>query len=122
VCNCLTCGSGEDRNYLIRVGGREWFFEWHHYCGPMVIHRRTWAEVTQPGERSPFWQAVQNWHEQGRRIDDAGFCVWEPTPEPQYVHLGGRNYAIVPDGMTPEQVLADFGAGPPSLTLSLPCP
>jgi hypothetical protein len=60
----------------IEAGGREWRFEMHPYCGPVIVHKRT-EEIlkNQPGPRSPFWDAVEAWDKQGRQVKD-GRCVY----------------------------------------------
>ncbi len=72
----LTGGPVQD----IYVNGKRYFFEWHPHFGPAVVRRTDGAEsVNQPGERSPFWNAVECWDRQGRRVED-GVAVWDAQP------------------------------------------
>lgn len=77
------------------ANGKPWTFEDHPYCGPNVVQAdgSTPADP-QPGQRSPFWRCVNLWIAQGRRRNSGGTCLWEPEPEPELFHLGGRNYAV----------------------------
>lgn len=71
-------------SYEIDSGGKRWFFEWNHYGGPTVLNRKTEDPiVTQPAENSSFWDAVQWWDQQGRRLKD-GLCVWNRHCEPVF--------------------------------------
>lgn len=74
--------------------GKAWRFEMHPYCGPAVQGDDGELAAKQPGESSPFWAAVNLWAQQGAAIGPDGFCAWQPEPEPNLVHLDGRNYAI----------------------------
>ena len=74
--------------------GKEWKFEMHPRFGPAVLDRRGEPVDDQPGPLSPFWAAVTLWAQQGGVIGADGFCAWQPEPEPDVVHLGGRNYAV----------------------------
>ncbi len=70
---CLWIGAPA---YEIYARGRCFYFEWHPHCGPTVINRLTGEPTAnQPGERSPFWDAVQRWHDQGKIVKD-GVAVW----------------------------------------------
>ncbi len=74
--------------------GKRYHFEWHHWFGPSVVNRRTWDVLDrQPGEKSPFWPAVEAWDRQGRRVKD-GVAAWnrEHAAEFELIHLGGRHY------------------------------
>ncbi len=83
---CLLTGGP---TYEIEADGKRWFFEWNWYAGPTVLNRNTHAPiVTQPGEKSPFWDAVVWWSRQGRRMKD-GLCVWNREREAVY----GKTYA-----------------------------
>ena len=83
---------GPDRK-IRDATGRVWKFEMHPRFGPIVLDRRGDPVDKQPGERSPFWTAVDLWAKQGGVIGADGFCAWKAEPEPDLVHLGGRNYA-----------------------------
>lgn len=65
----------------------------HPHSGPAVQDARGELADSQPGERSLFFQAVNLWARQGAVIGADGLCTWKPKPEPDLVHLGGRNYA-----------------------------
>lgn len=84
---------GPDRKIRDAVG-KEWKFEMHPRFGPIVLDRRGDTAADQPGARSPFWVAVQLWAKRGAAIGPDGLCTWAPEPEPELVHLGGRNYAL----------------------------
>jgi hypothetical protein len=85
--------------HTIIAGGRSFRFEMHPYCGPVSVGRDGGECKNQPGPRSKFWEAVGLWHEQGRRLDGEGRCVWEyppPLPPLKLIHMGGRNYLVAP--------------------------
>lgn len=85
---------GSDRR-IKDATGKVWRFEMNPYCGPAVQDDDGELAEKQPGERSLFFQAVNLWAQQGGVIGPDGFCTWAPAePEPDLVHLGGRNYAI----------------------------
>lgn len=80
--------------YFIEVGGHEYRFELHEYCGPIILNKNGDPAKGQPGERSPFWKAFEAWSKQGYRVN--GKCaVWEPIPEPRVEHIVGRHYRMV---------------------------
>jgi len=83
---------GPDRR-IKDANGKAWKFEMHPRFGPIVLDRRGKPAGDQPGSRSPFWSAVQLWAAQGAVIGPDGFCAWTPDPQPDLVHLGGKNYA-----------------------------
>ena len=83
---------GPDRR-IKDAAGHIWHFEMHPYCGPAVTNQKGDPSDKQPGPRSPFWQAVNQWAQQGCVIDADGLCQWTPDPDPELVHMGGRNYA-----------------------------
>lgn len=84
---------GPDRR-IKDAAGRIWHFEMHPHCGPAVTNQKGEPADRQPGHYSPFWQAVSLWAQQGGVVDATGLCQWTPEPEPELVHLGGRNYAV----------------------------
>lgn len=84
---------GPDRR-IKDATGKVWRFEMHPHSGPAVQDDDGELADKQPGERSPFWDAVTQWAQQGGVVDATGLCSWKPEPEPTLVHLGGRNYAI----------------------------
>ena len=74
---------GPDR-VILDARGRRWLFEDHPHCGPVVIGKKGDPLENQPPENSPFWEAVDHWYSQGKRIKEpiAGkaWCVWDrPT-------------------------------------------
>lgn len=84
---------GPDRR-IRDATGKVWRFEMHPYCGPGVQDDSGELADRQPGQRSPFWEAVNLWACQGAVIAHDGFCVWRPAKEPKTVHLGGGHYAL----------------------------
>ncbi len=61
----------------LSTNGRTWIFEDHHYCGPIVLTGKTHEPATvQPGEKSPFWPAVNAWYQQGKKTKQVGDRVW----------------------------------------------
>ena len=64
-------------DYYIIAGGRVWFFEDHPYCGPCVLDKRTKDPVkNQPDEKSPFWKAVTNWYQSGKKTKNVCGKIW----------------------------------------------
>lgn len=100
----------------IEVGGKTWAFCWDRWCGPVAMNKRTDSELkNQPGPRSPFWIAVQAWHDQGSKHKD-GKAIYEmPKPEPspreKAIHLAGNQYLVrhPEKGSDYEQVKAVVG-------------
>lgn len=86
---CITLG-GPDRSIVVK--GRTYRFEDHPSCGPALVGARGQILDNQPGERCPFWHAYGLWSKQGKRLDDAGLCVWEEPPEQKWLHMGGNHY------------------------------
>lgn len=85
---------GPDR--MIIVNGERYPFEMHPLFGPALLDKRTGdPRIRQPGPRSPFWMAVQQWDNQGQRLDDEGLCVWDYEPAPILNHLGGKNFEVL---------------------------
>lgn len=84
---------GPDRR-IKDATGRIWHFEMHPYCGPAVTNQRGDPANKQPGPRSPFWDAVTQWAQQGGVVDATGLCQWTPETKPDLVHLGGHHYAM----------------------------
>lgn len=93
---CLLVG-GPDR-FIIDRRGKRWRFEDHPQMGPMLLTPKKGLECDkQPPERSPYWEAVQCWYDQGKRIGDDDLCIWEPKKEPKLRHIGGRHYEVLPE-------------------------
>lgn len=65
----------------LSCAGKQWVFEDHPYCGPVVLTPKTREPAeTQPAEGSPFWQHVNAWYAQGKRtkeVDGKAWCVYE---------------------------------------------
>lgn len=65
----------------ISCAGKQWVFEDHPYCGPVVLTPKTRdPSENQPAESSPFWQHVNAWYAQGKRtkeVDGKAWCVYE---------------------------------------------
>lgn len=59
--------AGPER-FIIDRRNNKWRFEDHPHCGPIVIDRFFKPEKTQPPEKSPFWEAVNLWYGQGKRL------------------------------------------------------
>lgn len=57
---CSAC-QPSDVHRAVDETGREWLFEFHHFCGPMVVGKRGEPLNRQPGTRSPFWKAFETW-------------------------------------------------------------
>jgi hypothetical protein len=58
------------------------------------------------GPRHRFWKVMTWWYQQGKQLDESGRCVYREVseleedigPDHELVHLGGRNYYVVPKG------------------------
>jgi hypothetical protein len=80
---CIGCGGGLSltlggRDHVITDDlGREWIFEDHHYCGPIVLRKDGNSKSRQPGSRSRFWPAWDAWNE-ARKKNEANQDV-SPT-------------------------------------------
>jgi hypothetical protein len=70
------CTGGPKRK--IRIDGKPYLFEEHPYCGPLPV--RADGDARPLGAAHPFWTAVTEWWQAGRRIDRDGWCVWELAP------------------------------------------
>lgn len=95
---CVCCADGvrlatASRDFTIKVGSLRYVFEMHHYCGPALLNKDGNPADRQPTPNHPFWTAVTLWAQQGKHVGADGLCIWAPEPEPELVHLGGRNYA-----------------------------
>ena len=61
----------------ITVGGKQWVFEDHHYCGPIVLCNETRdPSKNEPRESHPFWKHVNAWYQQGKHTMDVEGKVW----------------------------------------------
>lgn len=63
---CLSC-SDDTVHEISDISGRVWRFEWHHFCGPMVVGTRGEPMARQPGTRSPFWLALTAWQDERKK-------------------------------------------------------
>ena len=92
---CMLFG-GPDRR-IVDGKGKTWRFEDHPYCGPSVVDMHGDPKDEQPPEGSPFWDAVTHWAQQGKRLANGNWCVWDkPTPQ-KLRHIGGMYYMLVTD-------------------------
>ena len=86
---------GPDR--YLSVGCKQYRFEDHPYCGPVVIGKNGDPLENQPPESSPFWEAVNCWYRQGKvteQVCGETFAKWvKPTPE-RMIHIGGNHYML----------------------------
>lgn len=63
--------------YRITTGdGQRFRFEFHHYCGPMMIGKHGEPIQSMPGKYSPFWDALHFWLKQGKQVDEDGNCIY----------------------------------------------
>lgn len=91
---------GGPERIIIDGKGKKWRFEDHPYCGPVVLTGKT-GEISenQPPERSAFWDAVNLWYSQGKRINDVGngevWCIWDKPPKQKMRHICGNHYMLV---------------------------
>lgn len=83
--------------YKIRAGDKEFHFEFHPHCGPMMLGKRGNPVQSFPPQNSPFWDALYWWIHQGKQVDAEGYCVfkWEMKPVNILKHLGGRHYKVL---------------------------
>lgn len=88
----LRCSDAAD--YRIRVDGREYLFEFSAMFGPLFIGKRG-HEINQSSVPLGAFEAVTQWHGQGKRIGESGFCVWRPPDKDITQHLGGRHYMVI---------------------------
>jgi hypothetical protein len=84
---------GPDR-FITDSNGKEWKFEMHPHFGPNVLTKNGDVAARQPGEKSPFWNAITAWTQQGERVDENARCIWTEPEKPRLVHLGGKHYAV----------------------------
>ena len=106
---------GPDR-VIVDRNLKRWQFEDHPYAGPTITNRDGSIKEKQPPEGSPFWEAVTNWAQQGKKVNDKGGCTWYKPHEPRLVHLGGKNYALEGSALAarygnPEQEAAAIRSG-----------
>ena len=75
----VVCCFSDPADYRISVDGKVFRFDFGERFGPWVVGKNG-KEVAQPGSRHKFWQAVTQWHKQGKRVGEDGLCIWEPEP------------------------------------------
>lgn len=61
---------------IIDSTGKEWFFEMHSYCGPVVLKKDGDPRLNQPNGKSEFWKVTTLWVQQGKKVKD-GYCQFE---------------------------------------------
>jgi hypothetical protein len=86
-------------SFILRDGGKEWLCEWHGYCGPTLLDKRTGQPAkNQPAANDRWWVAILAWHAQGAHVVD-GFGVWtEPVKvKRKWRRLCKGHYINVPD-------------------------
>ena len=93
--------------FLITAGGKVFLFEYHGVCGPNLISKKTGDPLTrQPGENSPFWDAVTCWVKQGCRTN-GDLCIWDEIPwwkqegfdePPDITRISKTHLFLVPKG------------------------
>lgn len=78
-------------DFTIQVRQKRYTFEFHPYCGPIVLKRNGGAAASQPNF---VMEACSLWAAQGKKVEN-GLCVWFHEPKPILKHLGGRHWQIV---------------------------
>lgn len=84
--------------FTLTMDGKAYRFDWHNYLGPTFLRKDGEPLARYPSERHPMWKAFGAWERQGKRVDMAGNCIWEPEPpEPKPVlrHIRGRHFEII---------------------------
>ena len=77
--------------YRLEVDGRVYTFDWSEWFGPTLLNRRG-NPTKAPPERSHFWDALQWWQRQGKRVTQDGDCLWAPMgDDPIILHDGRRS-------------------------------
>lgn len=89
--NAIIYPSKPPPQFDIQAGGKRYHFEWHPYCGPVVLDKRGDPHSIQPLK---FLEAASLWVKQGNRIED-GLCRWDHERKPIWKHISGRNYEFV---------------------------
>lgn len=52
---------------VVDRNGKTWQFEMHPYCGPSVLRKDGRDRKRNPGIKSPFWDAFNEWYKEYRR-------------------------------------------------------
>jgi len=60
----------------LTVGNKNYQFEDHPYCGPVVLDKNGEPLEKQPGELDTFWTHVNAWYAQGKKTKTIGDQVW----------------------------------------------
>lgn len=77
----------------IQVNGKRYHFEWHPYCGPVVLTKAKGMASVQP---VAFLGAASNWNKEGRKVDPkTGLCIWHHASTPITEHIAGRHYRYI---------------------------
>jgi len=90
----IVCSFSDDRDYRIRVGAKEYTFDFSERFGPTLIGKR--GQFLESRMPKPFLVAVSWWARQGKRIDADGFCVWE-QPMWKVYKVAGRQHVFEED-------------------------
>ena len=61
---------------IIDTTGKEWYFEWHRYCGPIDLKKDGDPKKVQPANKSDFWIVISQWAQQGKKSKD-GYCIYD---------------------------------------------
>lgn len=96
---------GGPQRVIVDAKGRRWDFEMHPYFGPSVTNRAGDIKDKQPGMRSSFWHAFYAWQDQGKKLD-GDVCQWIEPVKPEYVCIGGKNYALAGSKLAQQFALA----------------
>lgn len=81
---CVRLGPGLGNGFLCiepdyRIkdrAGKVWYFEYHKFCGPTVLRRDGELSKRQPTEKSPFWDVLDGWIQQGQRVETLDGITW----------------------------------------------
>jgi len=81
---------------IISAGGTDFLFEFHEYCGPMMVGKRGDPIRGLPGKKSPFWDALYWWLKQGQRMN-GNRCVfeWEMQPVQIMKQIGPQTFMVL---------------------------
>jgi len=60
-CNGVSLSIAGSVHVIKDKSSREWYFEQHHYFGPIVLRKDGEPKSRQPGSRSKFWPAYEAW-------------------------------------------------------------
>lgn len=51
-----------EEHELVDRNGKTWLFFMHPYCGPSVLRKDGRDRKYNPGPKSPFWEAFNEWY------------------------------------------------------------